>query len=474
MQRFSRRRAVTITLSEKSNRLQERLADYPLVQALCERRSRRFGKGMRLSGGPLSYASDQPPQPLTLEEEAALAFAACGITGYALAELPYQTGQEPESGSGNIMAQFVGRTVASADALHIYTVFVINDDGVWMLKRPQDFARHELAELILAAQADRFVELYLRSRVQIADTRLDAPRVVPFTHPFNKWSANVPGTTTFLPVAELTAPYLNGLLYAFDTEYAAFPVDERNWYRPAGVARFARSHGGQLYDGPSAGRTGPVSLVETWLYESATVELGGIIQNLALMAQALGLGGFPHCTTHPYGWLQALGFRMAIIPATRIIGAGPLLAWLARGLGKDMPVPTAVGLERDGEVLIKPYSPPYYRSMEQAVRAFVEFKYACGSGTLRDGGGATAWRDGAAIQRDIPPPSEAAIEATIAYSSYLYRRYGRFPANSGPFRTVSAYQAQHLDGAFYNRFYRSEASGALERDTSGDVGYSKC
>jgi hypothetical protein len=31
-------------------------------------------------------------------EEAALAFAACGITGYALAELPYQTGDIPEAG----------------------------------------------------------------------------------------------------------------------------------------------------------------------------------------------------------------------------------------------------------------------------------------------------------------------------------------------------------------------------------------
>jgi hypothetical protein len=36
---------------------------------------------MRLNGGPLSYKSMRPSQPLSLEEEAVLAFAGCGITG---------------------------------------------------------------------------------------------------------------------------------------------------------------------------------------------------------------------------------------------------------------------------------------------------------------------------------------------------------------------------------------------------------
>jgi hypothetical protein len=67
----------------------EQLAHYPLLDALIERRSRRFGGGMSLNGGPLAYDSTHAPQPLSMEEEAALAFAACGITGPALAELPY-------------------------------------------------------------------------------------------------------------------------------------------------------------------------------------------------------------------------------------------------------------------------------------------------------------------------------------------------------------------------------------------------
>ena len=82
-------------MNEPSAPTNLRFKNYPLLQALIERRSRRFASGMKLEGGPLSFESKRPPQPLTEEEEAALAFAACGVTGYALAELPYAPGSQP-------------------------------------------------------------------------------------------------------------------------------------------------------------------------------------------------------------------------------------------------------------------------------------------------------------------------------------------------------------------------------------------
>jgi hypothetical protein len=149
------------------------------LEVLIERRSRRFGNGMRLNGGPLSYKSMRAPQPLSLEEEAALAFAGCGITGPVLAELPYDNGDEHEAGGGNIMINLVGRT-ASGDAVHAVALVVINDEGAWMLKRPQDYPRTEIAELARAGRAHRFVRLYERCRVRIADGRPDVPRELPF------------------------------------------------------------------------------------------------------------------------------------------------------------------------------------------------------------------------------------------------------------------------------------------------------
>lgn len=434
--------------------LTDRLARYPLLDALLERRSRRFGKGLRLNGGPLAYTSAQAPEPLSVEEEAALAFAACGITGPVLGDLPYQTGEVQDAGSGNIMIHLVGRTVASGDAAHVTVVFVINDEGAWMLKRPQDFPRSEIAGLVQAAREHRLVELYEKSRVRIADQRVDVPREVPFVLPFNKWSANLPGTTYFLPVAELSAFYINVLLSAFSEEFGYFIADERNGFKPAGIGRFGRSKGGHLYDDPKAGRYGTIGTIETWLYEFSALEQGSIMQNLGLMAQALALGGFAHFAAHPFIWMQALGFRMEEIPFSRIVGAGPVTKELLKLLKKDMPVPTAVGLERDGEALIRPFCPPSYRSMEEAVLAFVDYKFDPERGTFRDGGAATAWQDGARVQAGVPRYSDQAIAATIAYCEYVYRRYGRFPANSGPFRTVLAYQAHHLDADFYDTFYK--------------------
>ena len=196
-----------------------------------------------------------------------------------------------------------------------------------------------------------------------------------------------------------------------------------------------------------------MSFIETWLYEFAAVEQGEILQNLALMTEALGLGGFPHFAAHPFIWFQALGFRMQEIPFSRTIGAGAVTKRLLKALGKELPIPTAIGLERNGEALIKPFCPPYYRNMEEAVLAFVDRKYAQGTGAFRDGGDASCWQDGAGVQAGIPPYSDRAIAATIAYCDYVYERYGRFPANSGPFRTVLAHQAHHLDSDFYDRFY---------------------
>jgi hypothetical protein len=425
---------------------------------MVDRRSRRFAKGMTMNGGPLAYQSMERCPPLTLEEEATLAFAACGITGPALAELPYDTGRMTEAGTGNVLTHLVGRTIASADSAHTVALFVVNDEGAWMVKRPQDYERSEIAGLAKAGREGRFVELYERARVRIADTRIDVPRDTQVVMPFNKWAANVPGSTYFVPVIELSAFYINMMLMLFGDDLACFMIDERQHFQPAGVARFGRSKGGHLHDDPSKGRyILPVGYLEALLADLPAVEQGMMLQNISLMVEALGLGGFAHFAAHPFMWLSTLGFRMEVQPFTKTAGAGRFMRTLVRLLNKEQPIPTAVGLERNGEVLIKPFCPPYYRNMEEAVLAFVDYKYANGKGTFRDGGAATAWRDGAAVQAAIPRPPDRTIAAAIAYCDYIYRRYGRFPATNGPFRTVLAYQAHHLEVAFYDRYYRDDA-----------------
>ena len=125
--------------------------------------------------------------------------------------------------------------------------------------------------------------------------------------------------TYFLPVAELTALYINAMLSVFDEDFAMFVLDDRNGYQPAGVAQFARNVGGILHDDPAAGRLLTVSSIETWICEFVAIEQGAIHQNLGLMCAALGLGGFPHFAAHPFIWPIALGFRTENIPFQKLI-----------------------------------------------------------------------------------------------------------------------------------------------------------
>lgn len=437
-------------MNHPTNPLPAGLKEASLLHALTQRRSKRFAPGLSLATGPLAYTSKRPPAPLTKAEEAALAFAACGVTGYALAELPYGQSAEPESSGGHIMTHFVARTVASGDAMHDCTVFVINDSGVSLLKRPQDYPRQQIPGLVKAAKEGRLEELYDQARVKIADQRPTVPGQVPFSAPFNKWMSNQPGTTYFLPVAELSALYINVLLSMFDDDFNMFLVDDHNSCQPAGVAQFGRSRGGKLNDDPAAGRVLTVSFLDTWICEFCAIEQGAMHQNLGLMCAALGLGGFPHFAAHPFIWPMTLGFRAENVSLHRILG-------LPSGLPGDVPVPTPVGLERAGEVLLRPFCPPYFPDMEKAVLAFLDYKYAAGKGTFRDGGAATGWKDGAKVQAAIPKYSDNAIAATIAACRYLFERYGRFPSGSGPFRTVLAFQVHRLDPDFYSQFYRTDA-----------------
>jgi len=443
----------------------ENVARYPLLTALRERRSRRFGLGMKIPAGPLAFASRHAARPLTEDEEAALVFSACGITGHALADLCYAPG-----GGGGIMAGLVARTIASGDGLQTVALIVTNDEATWLIRRPRELPPGDIAQLIELGRAGQFTELYRRCRVKLKEGRATTPTDPLFNINANRWSAHAPGTSYFLPINDLTFMYVNGLLEILNETTGAFLLDERNNFRPAGLAKFARSRGGHLDDDPHHGRVATVRQVEQFVTEFVTIEQGMMQQNLGLMAQALGLGGFPNFANHEFGWFQALGFRMEQMPASKYLGAGKLASLAMQALHKNPMVPYPVGLERNGEVLLKPFCPPYYRSMTEAVRRVVEIKFGS-NGIFRSNPAGSAWAKEREVNQQVPPLSERAIAATTAYCEYLWKLYGRFPVYLTPYRTVLCFQACHLDLEFYDRFYRPDALGETQRaDFQGHQG----
>jgi len=450
--------------SEQPEGLGQLLA-YPLVQAITHRRSRRFSLGATLPGGGLAYASTQPPLPLTEKEEALLAFAAAGVTGLCLGDIPYASGPEPESGGGTVLASLVGRVGASADAVNGTALVVINDEGTYLLRRPQDFTFAEVDELARLAREHQFVAIYDRMRLRIRAGRTTVGREVPVVFPFNKWSTNLPGSTYFLPVSDLSGMYINVVLSIFDEQMGLFVVDERNTFKPAGIKRYGRSQGGHLDDDLAGNRVLSVGVLETAIVEFLLAEQAFMAHNLSLLEQAMGLGGWTHyATATETAWLEALGFRTGRQRLTQVMHAGVLRRGLIRLLGRDRELPFGLGLTIDGTDVVKPFCPPYYRDMGEAVHAYLQFKRDHAFQAELDPAFPGSWKDPAAVQRQIPGFSEACIAATIDYCTYLHRTYGRFPAYYGPLRTTLAHQAHHLDLAFYDAFYQPGAYTDTQRD----------
>lgn len=415
---------------------------YPFIDVLRDRRSRRFGLGMKMEKGPLAFTSRHAPLPLTEGEEAALAFAAAGISGYALADLTFAPGE-----GGNVMTGLVGRTVASGDGMQTVPIVVTNDTATYLVRRPREISPSEIPALIDLAKKGEFTEIYRRTRVKVRDGRASAPLDPMFNILVNRWSVHSPGTTYFLPVNDLTLMYINGCLEIFNEGTGAFVVDERAGFQPAGLASFAKSRGGHLHDDLSGGRVLTIDRLERLVEDVVAIEQGMVLQNLGLMAQALGLGGFPNFAAHEFGWFLALGFNMATMPAGRYLSGRDVP-------GLEAPLPFPVGLDP----VLKAYCPPNYPSMEAAVGAVLDTKYAYTRRLATN-----AWKDGQGVSSAIPAVSQAAIDATLAYCTHVYETYGRFPATVAPYRTILGFQACHLDLDFYEEHYRPDALTESER-----------
>jgi hypothetical protein len=197
------------------------------------------------------------------------------------------------------------------------------------------------------------------------------------------------------------------------------------------------------------------------MFEFAALEQGAAIQNLSLMASALGLGGFPHFAAHPYAWFEALQFTFEepTLKYSETVGGGPLVDLaLAITQTKDIRIPTAIGFDPKWGLLQPFCVNTKWRTMRDAVLGFAHDKFATTRGRLRDVDD-TPWQSEftSSVLADMRPYEGSPLEATIAYAEYIHKRYRMFPSHGGPFRTEQAFQAHHLELGFYEKYYKPEA-----------------
>jgi hypothetical protein len=416
---------------------------YPFFSALFNRRSRRISLGIQsIPAGSLSYTSDQQPQPLDPLEEALL-IAATGTTGVTMPDMPF-TSEDGKPLVGSPMLEIKGRTASSPDNAQATHFFMINDSGTYFLRTPEDVDPYYFRDGVTPQKLIDYAE---KCKVKVLDHRMEFPRVYPCYIGRNKYVSNLPGTTLFVPVVDLTKQYINGLMFLLSQPEGFRPsfVDDWNFYRPAGVKKWIRS-GFLNKDLPI-----PLGYTNTFRIH---IEADLLVQNLLLGIQALGLGGWVHAAfigplllgdeeyAKKYG--PGLGFRFVkarkFKRLTRFMVPPP--AWRDNPVGKDG--------------LLEGHCPPYFPSMDAAVDDLLKHKYGPG-GLYKDPQHlAQVFKPGLAERfiEEVPHYSEEVVACVKDICNYIHNTYGRFPAHVDAMHVPGVWvQAHHTDLRYYDQFY---------------------
>ncbi len=401
--------------------------NYSLLDAVFNRRSRRFAVGSEIPGGVHKYRSQQPPFPLDEIEEALLMEATTGISGLVLADLPFQDERERDAG-GNTICHWVGRTWPSPCASHDTHLLYWNDEATYLVRDP-DVSNIELREFRDEGDRDKLLQRFRASRVKLFDGRPQYPHTYPTMLPFNIWSSDIPGSTVFLPVIDVTFEFINVLLLMTNwPDGGFFIVDDLNGGVPAGCERWARE--GLL--------NRMLTLPLSYLGSVSQIEAGFVVQNLLLTQQAMGLGGWVHA--HPASLILLGG-----TPLAKGLGFRFITASGRRGSG----VPSPVGL--DG--LLEPYCPPYRKDMGAAVDALVECKWGSGGAYTPESSQPIPFLVRNEFVESVPRYSDKVVQCVKDICNYIYETYGRFP-HVDAIQTAGCWvQAHHLDLEFYDKFY---------------------
>ena len=413
-----------ITVVKTMSQGVERALTFPLYQAILTRRSRRFPKGATMPGGLTAYTSKHEAQPLTETEEALVAMAGTGLTGVNLSDLPFRDGTD-KAWCGNTLAQWQGRTYASPCATHGTELFYTNDDGVYVLSM-RDAQPGSEVELAGADVEDKVLAQFRGRRRKLADGRLDIPRDDTTLLPFNQWNVNMPGTTVFMPVTDVTHEFINALFLTFEAS-GLYLVDDQN-----GNAEPLREFADKGY--LNAAFPAPLSSYEIAMVTQITgIEQGQMCQSMALAVQALGLGG----------WTFSTGAQGVVMG-----GMGGGLGFRFAASDQNPLALQPVGL--DG--IMESWRPPYYPSMEAAVQAVVDAKFAPG-GLFDPSSPDKAPLPRQSMDREIPQHPSWCVDAVKTLCQYIWDTHGKFPLLTAPVQMSAWFQAHHLDIDFYDTFY---------------------
>ena len=446
---------------------------YPFAACVQDRRTRRVAQGVSLSAGDLTYESPNAPSPLTPLEEAIL-IASVGPTGAVMHDGPLdKPNGAPELGTPFL--HVTGRAASSADNAQATCMFMINDEGIWLLRRPQELDALELFRTIPRRWEERTEDDWIASanavKIKVHGERMSFPREWPYYLGWNAQHSNRPGTTCFLPVVDNTRQYINVLLILLSEPRGKAPLFMDDWrpFRPGGAAEWVAWLASKLgfvdpipyhpigglkwvRNGFSTPETpAPLGSLGTVRTEH---EAFFLLQNIMLTGEALRLGAWVHGAPMPPHVLRrdeangflGLGFREHSYK--------PASSRIRRWAPVPASQPNFVGI--DG--ILEGLCPPYTTDMDAAVDQVLEEKFSAGHvygdpelfGQVYGDKAAAETYMNEARARQHPPET---VKYTKEICKYLVETYGRFPAHVDAFTVPGIWvQLSHLETEYYDRF----------------------
>jgi len=393
-------------------------ANFPLIEAIHGRRSRRFAKGASIADGPLAYTSKHKPAPLSDLEQMLLLTTVAGNTGWSNL-IPHNRFYLPKI--PNYAGAAGGRTFPSAAGFHTTEIFYTDDNGVYFFPT-RDMgavkARKGSGETDLKA----YLEEHKSRIVKLADGRLKTPAQPQHMEMHNEWCGNVPGSTFIMPVADLAQHMVLSLCYLVQS--GACIYDDVNNQPIPGMEKFKH-----LVD---VENPYPLAYVEQLSLTEITVELATSCYAGALMLQAMGLGGWMYEGINQFSVLGAsgdpevpgLGFRFDMIDG--------------------QPLPHVTGLEG----IFEGHCPPHFKDMRAAVESVVKRKF--GSGGPFNPATPGPYKESNAVRGSAAPMGEEFVDCVTTMAQYIYDKFGRFPATVPAIFNLMYLQAHQLDTGFYD------------------------